>query len=168
MDLHPSEDISSSAVGSIQTVLICMANPQLALPQTDQGKFNTDYIKSGQGFWLMVEANFPCTGVIRKRWTLPETCIVVSRDKQHFVSFITKQSFLLTFKSTIDCSAFTMNFCLILPPLVFFWKQLLGNFLVLHLLYNQSEVLVRSGQILHHQYDIFTVVPQTQFHTKLL
>ena len=50
MDLHPSEDISSSAVGSIQTVLICMANPQLALPQIDQGKFNTDYIKSGQGF----------------------------------------------------------------------------------------------------------------------
>ena len=32
-----------------------------------------------------------------------------SRDKQHFVSFITKQSFLLTFESTIDCSAFTMN-----------------------------------------------------------
>lgn len=64
MDLHPSEDISSSAVGSIQTVLICMANPQLALPQIDQGKFNTDYIKSGQGFRLMVEANFPGTGVI--------------------------------------------------------------------------------------------------------
>ena len=50
---------------------------------------------------------------------------------------------------------------LILPPLVFFWKQLLGSFLVLHLLYNRSEVLVRSGQILHRQYDIFAVVPQT-------
>ena len=50
---------------------------------------------------------------------------------------------------------------LILPPLVFFWKQLLGSFLVLHLLYNQSEVLVRSGQILRHQYDIFAIVPQT-------
>jgi len=37
----------------------------------------------------------------------------------------------------------------------------LGSFLVLHLLYNQSEVLVRSGQILRHQYDIFAVVPQT-------
>ena len=40
-----------------------------------------------------------------------------SRDKQHFVSFITyKQSFLLTFESTIDCSAFTMNFCLFFLP----------------------------------------------------
>ena len=69
MDFRPSEDISSSAVGSIQTVLICMANPQLALRQIDQGKFNTDYIKSGQGFRLMVEANFPDTsdaGVMRK------------------------------------------------------------------------------------------------------
>ena len=66
MDFHPSEDISSSAVGSIQTILICMANPQMALPQIDQGKFNTDYIKSGQGFRLMVEANFPGTGVILK------------------------------------------------------------------------------------------------------
>ena len=65
IDFHPSEDISSSAAfGSIQTVLICMANPQMALPQIDQGKFNTDYIKSGQGLWLMVEANFPGTGVI--------------------------------------------------------------------------------------------------------
>ena len=69
MDLHPSEDISSSPVGSIQTILICMANPQMALPQIDQGKFNTDYIKSGQGFRLMVEANFPDTsdtGIMRK------------------------------------------------------------------------------------------------------
>ena len=54
-----------------------------------------------------------------------------------------------------------MNFCLFFLHLIFFWKQLLGSFLVLHLLYNQSEVLVRSGQILHHQYDIFAVVPQT-------
>ena len=74
---------------------------------------------------------------------------------------MTKQSFLLTFESTIDCSAFTMNFCLFFLHLIFFWKQLLGSFLVLHLLYNKSEVLVRSGQILHHQYDIFAVVPQT-------
>ena len=66
MDFHPSEDISSSAVGSIQTVLICMANPQPALPQIDQEKLNTDYIKSGQGFQLMVEENFAGTRVIRK------------------------------------------------------------------------------------------------------
>ena len=66
IDFHPSEDISSSPVGSIQTILICMANPQMALPQIDQGKFNTDYIKSGQGFQLMVQANFPGTGIILK------------------------------------------------------------------------------------------------------
>ena len=141
-----------------------MANPQLAWPQIDQKKFNTDYIKSGQGFWLMVEANFPGTGVIHKRWTLPETCIVVfpGINSIIFVSFITKQSFLLTFESTRDCSPLIYNeLLLILPPLVFFWKELSWSFLVLHLLYNQSEVLVRSGQILRHQYDIFVVVPQT-------
>ena len=69
MDFQPSADKRSSAVGSIQTVLICMAKPQLALFQIDQGKFNTDYIKSGQGFRLMVEANFPDTsdtGIMRK------------------------------------------------------------------------------------------------------
>ena len=55
-----------------------------------------------------------------------------------------------------------MNFCLFFLLLFYFENiQLLGSFLVLHLLYNQSEVLVRSGQILHHQYDIFAVVPQT-------
>ena len=128
----------------------------MALPEIDQGKFNTDYIKSGQGFRLMVQANFPGTGVILKPWTASwNLYCCFSRDKQHFVSFVTKQSFLLTFESIID-SLFSVNneLLLILPPLVFFWKQLLGSFLVLHLLYNQSEVLVRSGQILHHQYDI--------------
>ena len=59
-----------------------------------------------------------------------------------------------------------MNFCLFFLHLIFFWKQLLGSFLVLHLLYNKSEVLVRSGQILHHQYDIFAVVPQTPIPCK--
>ena len=54
-----------------------------------------------------------------------------------------------------------MNFCLFFLLLFYFENmQLLGSFLVLHLRYNQSEVLVRSGQILHHQYDIFAVVPQ--------
>ena len=54
-----------------------------------------------------------------------------------------------------------MNFCLFFLLLFYFENmQLLGSFLVLHLLYNQSEVLVRSGQILHHQYDIFAVVFQ--------
>ena len=58
----------------------------------------------------MVEANFPGTGVIHKPNT---SCIVVFPGiNGTFFSLITKQSFLLTFESTIDCSAFTMKFCL--------------------------------------------------------
>ena len=91
-----------------------------------------------------------------------------SRDKQHFVSFITKHSLLLTFESTTNCSAFTMNSCLFFL-LSFslensFWEAFLV--FIIHLLYNQSDVLVRSGQILHHQYDIFAVVPQTPIPRK--
>ena len=169
MDFHPSEDISSSAVGSIQTILICMANPQLALPQIDQGKFNTDYIKSGQGFWLMVEANFPGTRIIRKRWTLPETCIVVFPGINSILFLLLlNTAFYWPLKVPQIVDSIYNELLLILPPLVFFGKQLLGSFLVfiIHLLYNQSDVLVRSGQILHHQYDIFAVVPQTPIPRK--
>ena len=51
---------------------------------------------------------------------------------------------------------------LILPPSHFLLKTAVGKlFSVTLAKYNQSEVLVRSGQILHHQYDIFAIVPQT-------
>ena len=70
----------------------------------------------------MVEANFPGTDVICKPSTLSDTCIVVFPGiNSIFFSFITKQNFLLTFESTIDCSAVTMKSSLFfLDPLVFF------------------------------------------------
>ena len=167
ISMHPSEDISSS---SLFKLLWFVCKPTTGFAPNWSGKIQ---------HWLQkIWARLPIDGCSKFPWhkhnmqtlnTSWKLYCCFSREKQHFVSFITKQSFLLTFESTIDCSAFTMNSCLFFLHLIFFWKLLLGSFLVLHLLYNQSEVLVRSGQILHSSlWHFLLLFLRRQFHAKLL
>ena len=108
ISMHPSEDISSS---SLFKLFWFVCKPTTGFAPNWSGKI--------QHSWLhKIWAGLPIDGGSKFPWhrcnkqtlnTSSKLYCCFSRDKQHFVSFITRQSFLLTFESTIDCSAFTMN-----------------------------------------------------------
>ena len=145
ISMHPSEDISSS---SLFKLFWFVCKPTTGFAPNWSGKIQ---------YWLhKIWAGLPIDGGSKFPWyrcnkqtlnTSWKLYCCFSRDKQHFFSFITKQSFLLTFESTIDCSAFTMNFAYSSSSR-FLLKTAFGKLFSVTL-YNQSEVLVRFGQIFH-------------------